>query len=185
MRVLLTFLVIATISFSQAQTKIEGTEFGIDGFFSASSYGGSFGAGLKYGFVVKEKFIFGPTFRYQRYWSNNITVGTKYGYNSFGLGGFGHARFGNMLFMGAELEFMRSPYNTYGGITSNYTVAPALFLGGGFSREFNESIRINAGLYYDVINHPQSPFRDGYFMRRANGSYIPAIYRITFFFPLS
>lgn len=185
MKKLFVLILLINVSSTFSQTKIEGTELGIDGFFGASTYGGSFGIGVKYGFKLNENFIFGPSIRYQRYWSNNVYAGTKFGFNSYGVGGFAHGRFGNMLFAGAELEFMRSPINNYGAITGNNVVSPSFFVGGGFSREFNESIRINAGLFYDVINNPNSPFRQGYFMKRANGSFIPLIYRICFFFPLS
>lgn len=177
-------LALSTFS-SYSQTKVDGTELGIDGFFGASSFGGSFGVGVKYGFVFRQNLIVGPSIRYQRYWTNNYNTSTKFGYNTYGLGGFFHARFGNALFLGAELEFMKSPFNPYGGISNGSKIAPALFVGGGFSREFNESVRINAGVFYDVIDSPMSPFRQGYFMKRANGSFIPLIYRIAFFFPLS
>ena len=175
-------LFISSLGISQ---KVEGTEVGVDGFFGASTMGGSFGIGVRYGWKFNEYFIAGPLVRYQRYWTNNTFTGQKFSYNAYGAGVFGHARFGNVLFLGAEIEFMRSPLTTFGAVSSNGVLAPAAFLGGGFSREFNESIRINAGIFYDVINHANSPFRNGYFMKRANGSYIPAIYRIAFFFPLS
>lgn len=184
MKKLLVILLLCASQFGMSQ-KVDGTEVGIDGFFGASSMGGSFGIGLRYGWKFNENFIAGPIVRYQRYWTNNTFTGQKFSYNAYGAGVFGHARFGNVIFLGAEIEFMRSPLTSFGAISSNGVLAPAAFLGGGFSREFNESIRINAGIFYDVINHANSPFRNGYFMRRANGSYIPAIYRIAFFFPLS
>lgn len=180
--ILLFVLFLSGISYSQ---KVEGTELGVDGFFGASTFGGSFGIGLKYGFKFREYFLVGPSIRFQRSWNNNITAGTKFGFNTYGAGVFGHARFFNSLYVGSEFEFMRSPLNTFGAIVSTSKWVPVLFLGGGFSREFNESIRVNAGIYLDVIDHVNSPFRQGYFMKRANGTFIPAIYRIAFFFTLT
>ncbi|MFN5149831.1 MAG: hypothetical protein ACK457_06725 [Flavobacteriia bacterium] len=184
MKIFLFALFLLSANFSNAQ-QIEGTEIGIDGFFGASNAGGSFGAGLRYGWKFGEYLIAGPIIRYQRYWTNNLQTSQKFGYNSYGAGIFGHARFANALFLGTEIEFMRSPLTNFGAVSSNGVLAPAVFIGGGFSREFNESIRINAGIFYDIVNHQSSPFRSGYFMRRANGSFIPAIYRIAFFFPLT
>ena len=56
--------------------------------------------------------------------------------------------------------------------------------------EFNESVRINAGIMYDVIDAQNSPFRRSYFMQKktSDGSpagFLPIIYRIAFFIPLS
>lgn len=177
-------LALSTFS-SFSQSKVEGTELGIDGFFGASSFGGSFGVGVKYGFLLNENLIVGPSIRYQRYWANSINTTATYAHNTYGLGGFVHMRFGNALFVGTEIEFMRIPYNPYFAMPNGQRIAPAAFVGGGFSREFNESVRINAGVFYDLIDSPASPFRQGYFMKRANGSFIPLIYRIAFFFPLS
>lgn len=172
------------LSSSFAQ-QIEGTEFGIDGFFGASTNGGSFSIGAKYGLKFKENFIAGPSVRFNRNWNNNVVSGFKSSYNVFGLGGFVHGRFGNVLFAGAEFEMMRTPYSTPFSTSFGPTWSPTLFVGGGYSQEFNESFRINAGIMYDVINHVNSPFRQGYFMRNSQQVLIPLIYRITFFFVLS
>lgn len=169
-------------SFAQ---QIEGTEFGIDGFVGASTNGGSFSVGAKYGMKFKENFIAGPSLRLQRNWSNNVVSGIKNAYNVFGVGGFVHGRFANVLFAGAEFELMRTPFGTQFTVANGPSWSPSLFLGGGYSQEFNESFRINAGIMYDVINHKNSPFRQGYFMRNAQGAFLPLIYRITFFFVLS
>ncbi len=187
MKKLLTgFLCVFMLNASFAQ-EIEGTEFGVDGYFGASTIGGSFSLGTKYGFKFQEKFIAGPSLRIQRNWSNNNLTGIKSSYTIFGLGAFGHARFGNVLFAGAEFELMRSPFatSTGTGYSTGPVWTPALFLGGGYSQEFNESFRLNVGVMYDVLNLPNSPFRQGYFMRNSNNILIPLIYRITFFFVLS
>ena len=41
--------------------EIEGTEIGFDGYFGASTNGGSFTLGAKYGFKLKEYFLVGPS----------------------------------------------------------------------------------------------------------------------------
>lgn len=159
----------------------EGSEIGFDGYLGASNISGTFGIGAKYGVKFNEYFIAGPSFRYQRTWVN--INGVKGSNNIYGGGGFLHARFYNALFLGTELEFLKSPFN-YTITTSPTQWVPVFFVGGGFSKEFNESWRLNAGIMYDVINHANSPFRQGYIIRRENGTYIPVIYRIAFFFPI-
>ena len=60
MALMKTFIVGITLIFSSllnAQS-IEGTEIGFDGFLSASTNGGSFGIGPKFGFRMNENFIF-------------------------------------------------------------------------------------------------------------------------------
>jgi len=165
----------------------EGSELGVEGTFFASNLSGTFGIGLKYGWKFKEYFIAGPSLRYQRSWSQinlNTASPTQQGFNMFGGGGFIHARFFNALFVGTEIEFIRSPFA--GGIIFNGqgNWAPTAFIGGGYSMEFNEKWRINLGVMYDVINHENSPIRTQYFMRNSQGVLLPIIYRINFFFPI-
>lgn len=164
-----------------AQTNESTSEIGFDGYFGASNFGGTFGVGAKYGFKFNENIIFGPSLRVQRSWSNNF--GQKFGYTIYGGGIWAHARYGNYLFAGAEFEMLNSPLN-YIFVGSQKKWVPSLFVGGGFSREFNQSIRINAGIFYDLIDNVNSPFRFSYFMRKANGALIPVIYRVGFFFPI-
>lgn len=178
-----TLLSVFMISGSFAQN-VEGTEFGIDGYFGASTVGGSFSVGAKYGLNFSENFIAGPSLRLQRNWNNNEFTGISGSYSVFGLGGFAHLRYGNVLFAGAEFELMRSPFSNQ-GFAGGPVWSPALFLGGGYSQEFNEKFRLNAGVMYDVINSLNSPFRQGYFMRNSQNVLIPLIYRITFFFVLT
>lgn len=180
-----------TLFFSGRSQTTEGSEVGADLIFSASNFGGTAGLGLKYGVKFGEYFIAGPSFRYQRTWNKNVTTGTAGGFNVYGGGAFLHARFFNALFLGAEYEILRSPYSGSSYWTpSTPTWANTFFLGGGFSMEFNEKIRLNAGIMYDVVNAANSPFRPGYFVQKktstgANAGYLPIIYRIAFFFPIS
>jgi hypothetical protein len=173
---------------------MDGTEIGFDLAFSASTNGGNAGLGLKYGINLGEYLIAGPSVRYERLWIKNLLTQQSLGYNMYGGGAFLHSRFFNALFLGAEFEVLRSPYQTAGTaagfVSQTGTWAPTLFLGGGFSMEFNAGIRINAGVMYDVIDAENSPFRSSYFMRKetTNGQpagFLPIIYRIAFFIPLS
>lgn len=165
--------------------EVTGTEFGLDVTFHASTVGGTAGFGAKYGFNFGEYLIAGPSMRYQRSWTKNVSAGTKTGYNVFGGGVFGHARFFNALFVGAEFEMLKSPYTSFGLLTTSSQWSPTLFVGGGFSMEFNEAWRINAGMMYDVIDHPNSPLRTQYFMKNSQNVLLPVIYRIALFIPLT
>lgn len=182
-RLVLLFALIFTFS-ANAQNS-EGTELGLDGTFYASNLGGTIGLGVKYGWKFKEYFIAGPSIRYQRTWSKQYYTGTTSGFNVFGGGGFIHARFFNVFFVGAELELLRTPYINGNWFSSNSGWAPTGLLGGGFSMEVNESWRFNAGIMYDVINSDNSPLRTQYFLKTSQGILLPVIYRISFFFPIT
>lgn len=173
---------------SIAQTNVQGTEIGFDGAFSASNLGGSFGIGVKFGFELNDHLILGPSVRLQRSWSKN--VGTSYGYSVYGGGVWAHFRLAEYFFLGTEIELLNSPLS-YTVISSSKKWIPTALVGGGFSKEFNEKFRLNVGIYYDVINNPNSPFRPGYVMKKSvgpngqAGALIPVIYRIGLFIPLS
>lgn len=170
-----------------SQVAYNGSEIGVEIFAGASNLGGSIGGDLKYAAIVNENWAIGPSFRYQRTWSNNL--GQKMGFSVYGGGVFAHYRIKNTLFLGGEFELLKSPYNF---IVFNYSTkqwAPTLFIGGGFSRDFNHKIRVNGGIFYDLINADNSPFRSSYSVRLKNEMgqvvrILPIIYRITFFFPL-
>jgi len=192
--VLISVLVFSINSFSQ---DIEGTELGIDGTFYATSgvyQSGTIGLGLKYGFVFGENLILGPSFRYQRSWTNNTLTGTSGGFNVYGGGVFIHGRFNNVLFIGMEGELLKSPYTTNGFLSTNPKWVGTCLLGGGFSREFDAGFRLNAGVYYDILDvpnpanpsnvNPNSPLQP-YVAKKENGTIIPILYRISLFIPLS
>jgi len=170
-----------------AQTTFHGSEIGVEIFAGASNLGGSIGGNLKYAAILNERWAVGPSFRYQRTWSNNF--GQKIGFATYGGGVYAHYRIQNTLFLGGEFEMLRNPFNF---ILLNYTSrtwAPTLFLGGGFSREFNGKIRVNGGIFYDVINAENSPFRSSYSIQIKDEQgkvvrILPVIYRIAFFFPI-
>lgn len=175
------YLVLGQEEESETKTKIpKDKEFGIDGVVKASTIGGSYGFGFKLAFIKNENIVFGPSLRFQRVWSNFNGIRTYA--NIFGGGGFVHYRFKNVVFAAAELEFLKSPlnYNIYG---TGSRMVPVLLIGGGISREFPVGIRINAGVYYDLINSPFSPLQFSYMSRNSAGQLQPVIYRVGFHFP--
>ncbi len=171
---------------TSAQVVFDGSEFGVELVAGGSSLGGSVGGDLKYAAILNENFALGPSFRLQRTWANNL--GQKFGFSIYGGGLFAHYRFKNVVFGGIEYQLLHCPVN-YVNANSSKSWLSTLFVGGGFSRDFNHKIRINAGVFYDVINAPNSPFRSSYNFNIKNESgqivrILPIIYRIAFFFPI-
>ena len=184
-------LSLLAIEATNAQTfTVDGSEIGIDLAFSASTNGGNVGLGLKYGFNIGEYLILGPSVRYERLWWKNNYLGYQGGYNIWGGGAFVHARFFNALFIGTEFEMLKTPYpksGPFGGATLGGSWAPTLLIGGGFSMEFNETFRVNAGIMYDIIDAPNSPFQSSYMnTTTSTGAQkrVPVFYRLAFFFPI-
>ena len=182
-----TFLIFASLV-SYGQTEYNGSEIGVELHGGASNLGGTFSIGLKYAAIFNENFAAGPSFRLNRIWNNNLGVSTSA--NNGGGGIWAHARYKNVLFGGVEFEMIRNPYNQINWQLGNRKWAPTLFLGGGFSKEYNQKIRINLGIFYDVINAENSPFRSSYTIRIKDSQtgqvqkILPIIYRINFFFPI-
>ena len=171
---------------NHSQVTFDGSEIGLEIVAGGSNLGGSVGGDLKYAAVLNENFAVGPSFRLQRTWSNNL--GQKFGFSVYGGGIFAHYRLKNVVFAGMEFEVLHCPVN-YVNVNSSKSWLSTLFIGGGFSRDFNHKIRINAGVFYDVINAKNSPFRSSYNfnIKDVNGQIVkilPMIYRISFFFPL-
>jgi hypothetical protein len=171
---------------NHSQVTFDGSEIGLEIVAVGSNLGGSVGGDLKYTVVLNENFAVGPSFRLQRTWSNNS--GQKFGFSVYGGGVFAHYRLKNVVFGGLEFEMLHCPVNYVIANPSSAWLS-TLFIGGGFSRDFNHKIRINAGVFYDVINAQNSPFRRSYnfVIKDVNGQIVdrlPIIYRISFFFPL-
>lgn len=176
---------------SHAQTEFDGSEIGVEIFAArAGTNGGTVGGGLKYAAILNENFAVGPSFRFNRTWnfsdqnySGNVSSG-----NLFGGGFFAHARYKDALFGGIEFELIKTPFNfsLTGGEFKPWIAT--LFIGGGFSKLYNK-VRINLGIFYDVVNAENSPFRPNYAIRINNAEggtqrILPIIYRINFFFPI-
>ncbi len=186
--------VLVFVSAQSQETVVEQfkSEIGIDGYFSIGNQGGNFSAGLKLGALQKKddaKVIIGPSFRLMRVWSKNLALGTENtGYNIIGLGAFMHARFYDALYLGTEIEMLKSPLN-YVIVTNERKWIPTLFLGGGYSKSFEEKFRLNVGIFYDIINDLNSPYRPSYVARKTGpngepGALIPVLYRVQLFIPL-
>ena len=187
MRIILFLCITSVFSLSfHSQVSYDGSEIGLEIVAGGSNLGGSVGGDLKYAAVLNENFAVGPSFRLQRTWSNNL--GQKFGFSVYGAGVFAHYRLKNVVFAGIEFEALHCPVN-YVNVNSSKSWLSTLFIGGGFSRDFNHKIRINAGVFYDVINADNSPFRSSYNFNVKNEAgqivkILPMIYRISFFFPL-
>ncbi len=191
------FLLLFLISFilaahSQTVAGNFKSEIAIDGYFSVGNQGGNFSAGLKYGALKKDddsKVVIGPSVRWMRVWSKNYaTAFQPASYNIFGVGAFAHWRVVDGIYLGAEFESLKSPVN-YVIITQQKTWVPTLFLGGGYSKAFDDRFRINVGVFYDIINDPGSPYRPSYLTRKTSangqpGALIPILYRLQLVIPL-
>ena len=197
---ILLLLMLSFLSFG-SKSQADGTELGIDLMFSYSSSqisSGTVGLGAKYGFLLSQEVIVGPSLRYHRTWTNNPlnTNPTNTGFNIFGGGGFIHYRLANYLFLGSEVEILKSPYTNNGFLSNSGSKwVPTLLLGGGFSGMIGENFRLNAGVMYDILDipnptnpnnpNPNSPLQPYLARNKNTGVPIPIIYRIAFFIPLS
>jgi hypothetical protein len=184
------FTIVSSLANGQ---NITGTELGFDGFFGASNLGSSFGIGPKFGMLFGENLVVGPSFRLQQTNTNNFGVNTTF--RIYGGGVFAHGRFISTskthLYGGAEFEMLRSPFNfiTFQELTTNRW-APTLFLTAGAKIDISKSVALTAGVYYDLINAPNSPFRSAYAIKIKNEQgqvvqILPIIYRLSIIFTLS
>jgi hypothetical protein len=188
-QIFLSFGFILTLFLTYSQM-IEGTEIGIDGSLSGSNLGGAGGCGIKFGFKTSENFIFGPSIRFNRAWfSFNGNTETNR-FTNWGAGFFAHWRYQNVVFGGVEAEIIQNRNIFVDANALFKKVIPSVFICGGFSKEFNGFVRLNFGLYYDLINSLNSPYRNAYLITIKDSQTgqivrrLPMIYRITFFFPL-
>jgi hypothetical protein len=189
----LIFFAFVLISLSFKSQNLYGTEIGFDGFFGASNLGSSFGIGPKFGVLLNENLVVGPSFRLQQTTSNYLGVNTTM--KIYGGGMFIHGRYigsgKTHIYGGAEFELLNSPYNylTFQQLTSKKW-APTLFLTGGAKLDIAKSVALTAGIYYDLINATNSPFRSAYSFRIKNEQgqtvrILPIIYRLSIIFTLS
>lgn len=163
------------------------SEIGAELYGGFSNLGGAFGGEIKYGYLVDKNFIVGPSFRLQRTWTNNF--GVNQSFNIYGGGLFAHYRIQEKLFLGTEMQMLRSPFNFVSFQQNTKKWAAIILIGGGVHLKLHERIRMSAGIFYDVVNAENSPFRSSYNFKVKNEfgqivRILPIIYRITFFFPL-
>lgn len=187
------FFAFVLISLSFKSQNIYGTEIGFDGFFGVSNLGSSFGIGPKLGILPTKNVVMGPSFRLQQTNSNYLGVNTSR--KIYGGGFFVHGRYisdkRTHLYGGAEFEMLKSPYNyvTFQELTSKKW-APTLFLTIGAKLDLTEFVSITAGIYYDLINANNSPFRSAYSFQIKNQlgqvvQILPIFYRLSIIFTLS
>ncbi|MEJ6492680.1 MAG: hypothetical protein QNL60_09505 [Flavobacteriales bacterium] len=190
--VFLSLFIISSFSYSQTYAEMLKSEIGIDGYFSIGNQGGNFSAGLKWGLLQKKedsKIIIGPSVRWIRVWTKNLAFGNQAtSYNIVGVGGFIHARVFEALYAGIEIEGLKSPIS-YTNITPQKTWIPTVFIGGGYSKSFDENFRLNIGIFYDIVNNLNSPYRPSYVAKKTGpngepGALIPVLYRVQLFIPL-
>ena len=189
MKRIITSLFVCFSLVAAGQVEFNGSEIGVEIHAgSVSNLGGTFSVGMKYAAILNENFAVGPSFRIQRIWNNNYGQSTSA--NIWGGGIWAHARYKNALFGGVEFELIKNPYNQINWLPAERKWAPTLFLGGGFSKEYNGKIRINLGIFYDLINADNSPFRASYTIKIKDSQtgqiqkILPIIYRVNFFFPI-
>ena len=161
-------------------------EVGTELYAGFSNLGGAFGGEIKLAYLVDKNLVIGPSFRLQRTWSNNF--GLNQSFNIYGGGGFLHYRFQEKLFIGAEFQLLKSPFNFVSFLENVNTWAPIVLVGGGLNLSLHERVKLCAGVFYDVYNAENSPFRSSYNFNIKNElgqivRILPIIYRVTFFFP--
>ena len=170
-----------------AQLQYQGSELGLEPYFGFSNVGGALGGELKYAARLSENLLVGPSFRVQRIWSNNL--GIQNSMTTWGGGVFAHMRYQEKIFGGVEFQYLKSPFSFANPLEVVKPWSPTLMLGGGFYLKLGDKLRLNAALFYDVINAPNSPFRSSYSFQIKNEfgqvvRILPIIYRLTFFIPL-
>ena len=170
-----------------AQLQYQGSELGLEPYVGFSNVGGALGGELKYAARLSENLLVGPSFRVQRIWSNNL--GIQNSMTTWGGGVFAHLRYQEKIFGGVEFQYLKSPFSFANPLEVVKPWSPTLMLGGGFYLKLGDKLRLNAALFYDVINAPNSPFRSSYSFQIKNEfgqvvRILPIIYRLTFFIPL-
>lgn len=170
-----------------AQLRYMGSELGLEPYVGFSNMGGAVGGELKYAARLSENLLVGPSLRVQRTWANNLGVQSQM--TTWGGGVFAHYRYQDLIFGGIEFQYLKSPFSFVNPLEVVRPWSPTLMVGGGFYLKLTEKVRLNAALFYDVINAPNSPFRSSYTFQIKNEfgqvvRILPIIYRLTFFIPL-
>ncbi|MFM7683652.1 MAG: hypothetical protein ACKO7P_13070 [Bacteroidota bacterium] len=163
------------------------SEIGAELYAGFSNLGGAFGGEIKYAYLVDKNLAVGPSFRLQRTWTNNLGINNSF--NIYGGGAFAHYRLQEKLFLGAEIQLFKSPFNFISFQPISKPWALVALVGGGAHLKLHERIRLSAGIFYDIVNAENSPFRSSYNFKIKDQTgqtvrYLPIIYRVTFFFPL-
>lgn len=170
-----------------AQLQYRGSELGLEPYVGFSNLGGAVGGELKYAARLSENLLVGPSFRLQRTWANNLGLQTNM--TTWGGGVFAHYRYQDIIFGGIEFQYLKSPFSFVNPNEVVRSWSPNLMVGGGFYLKLTDKVRLNAALFYDVINATNSPFRSSYTFKIKNEygqvvRILPIIYRLTFFIPI-
>lgn len=183
------FLLLAFVGASNfnAQLNYMGSELGLEPYIGFSNLGGALGAELKFAAKLSENLFVGPSFRVQRTWANNLGIQSQM--TTWGGGAFAHYRLQEILFGGIEFQYLKSPFSFVNPLEVVRPWSPTLMVGGGVYLKLTDKVRLNAALFYDVINAANSPFRSSYSFQIKNEfgqvvRILPIIYRLTFFIPL-
>jgi len=172
---------------AHTQLSYMGSELGLEPYVGFSNMGGAVGGELKYAARLSENLLVGPSLRVQRTWANNLGVQSQM--TTWGGGVFAHYRYQDLIFGGVEFQYLKSPFSFVNPLEVVRPWSPTLMVGGGFYLKLTDKVRLNAALFYDVINAPNSPFRSSYTFQIKNEfgqvvRILPIIYRLTFFIPL-
>lgn len=187
MKNIILFFAFIIASHANAQLSYMGSELGLEPYIGFSNLGGAVGGELKFAARLSDNLLVGPSFRVQRTWSNNLGIQSQM--TTWGGGVFAHYRYQELVFGGVEFQYLKSPFSF---VNPNAVVrpwSPTLMVGGGFYLKLTDKLRLNAALFYDVINAQNSPFRSSYTFKVKNEfgqvvRILPIIYRLTFFIPL-
>ena len=187
MKNIILFFAFIIASHANAQLSYMGSELGLEPYIGFSNLGGAVGGELKFAARLSDNLLVGPSFRVQRTWSNNLGIQSQM--TTWGGGVFAHYRYQELVFGGVEFQCLKSPFSF---VNPNAVVrpwSPTLMVGGGFYLKLTDKLRLNAALFYDVINAQNSPFRSSYSFKVKNEfgqvvRILPIIYRLTFFIPL-
>lgn len=187
MKNIILFFAFIIASHANAQLSYMGSELGLEPYIGFSNLGGAVGGELKFAARLSDNLLVGPSFRVQRTWSNNLGIQSQM--TTWGGGVFAHYRYQELVFGGVEFQYLKSPFSF---VNPNAVVrpwSPTLMVGGGFYLKLTDKLRLNAALFYDVINAQNSPFRSSYSFKVKNEfgqvvRILPIIYRLTFFIPL-
>jgi hypothetical protein len=172
---------------SIGQLQYMGSELGLEPYIGFSNLGGAVGGELKYAARLSENLLVGPSLRVQRNWSNNL--GVQSNMTTWGGGVFSQYSYQELVFGGVEFQYLKSPFSFVNPLQVVKPWSPTLMVGGGFYLKLSDKVRLNAALFYDVINADNSPFRSSYTFKVKNEfgqvvRILPIIYRLTFFIPL-
>jgi hypothetical protein len=187
MKKIILFFAFIAVSHANAQLSYMGSELGLEPYIGFSNMGGAVGGELKFAARLSDNLLVGPSCRVQHTWANNLGMQSQM--TTWGGGVFAHYRYQEVVFGGVEFQYLKSPFSFVNPLEVVRPWSPTLMVGGGFYLKLGEKVRLNAALFYDVINASNSPFRSSYSFKIKNEfgqvvRILPIIYRLTFFIPL-